>query len=463
MSPGQSGVTFAPVNLVQITPGAGGMYCGNCFRDNALVAELRRQGHDTVLVPLYLPMTLDEAPATSDVPTFFGGINVFLSQKLAWHRRAPKWFRHWFDSPRLLRWAAGKTAKTRASDVGELTVSMLRGEDGRQSRELREMVTWMGNLPRPDAVFLSNALLVGFARELKARLGTRVICFLQSEESFLDGMPEPFRSEAWAHLAERAEEVDGWIAPTRYFANRMSERLALPSSRLHVVPNGIALAGYAELPERVPVLAGADLTLGFFARQCADKGLDLVVDAFCELRRRGTVPRLHLRVGGGCGPGDEAFVAGLKARLAQAGLAAEASFHPNLSRDEKISFLAACDVISVPARFSEAFGLYLIEAMAAGTPVVQPDVCGFREIIEATGGGVVYPKNDAPSLANALEPLLRQPVRLRELGNAGRRAVSRDYTDQVMARDIAAVTQQVVAERPAAGPAADRAQTEKGN
>jgi hypothetical protein len=237
------------VNLVQITPGAGGMYCGNCFRDNALVSELRRQGHDTVMVPMYLPMTLDEAPALGDSPTFFGGINVFLSQKSALHRRAPAWFRRWFDSPRLLKWAAGKTAKTRAEDVGELTVSMLRGESGNQHRELEEMVSWMSALPRPDAVFLSNALLAGLARKMRSGLRTKVVCFLQSEESFLDMLPEPFRSESWRLLAERAVDIDGWIAPTRYFADRMASRLRLPPERVRVAPSGISLDGYRELPQ----------------------------------------------------------------------------------------------------------------------------------------------------------------------------------------------------------------------
>lgn len=448
LSAGQTAVPLGRVNLVQITPGAGGMYCGNCFRDNALVVEMRRQGHDMVMVPLYLPMTLDESPAYGNTPTFFGGINVYLSQKLGWHRRAPRWFRQWFDSPRLLKWAAGKTAKTRASDVGELTVSMLQGEAGNQSRELHEMVGWLHSLPRPDAVYLSNALLVGFARELKSVLGTRVICFLQSEESFLDGIPEPFRTQAWAHLAERAEEVDGWIAPTRYFANRMSERLALPSSKLHVVPNGIALSGYTSLPERPPLTPNAPVHLGFFARQCPDKGLDLVVDAFLELRRRGSVPHLRLRIGGGCGPGDLEFVQTLRQRISQAGLTDSVSFHPNLSREEKIAFLASCDVLSVPARISEAFGLYLIESLAAGTPVVQPDVCGFREIVEATGGGAVYPHNDAPSLANALEPLLRDPNRLRNLGAIGQRSVLRDFSDEVMAREVVTATQSILNSPP---------------
>jgi len=430
------------VNLIQITPGAGGMYCGNCFRDNALVSELRRQGHDTVMVPMYLPMTLDEAPALGDSPTFFGGINVFLSQKSALHRRAPAWFRRLFDSPRLLKWAAGKTAKTRPEDVGELTVSMLRGESGNQHRELEEMVSWMGNLSAPDAVFLSNALLIGMARRMRERLRTRVVCFLQSEESFLDSLPEPYRAESWRLMAERAADVDGWIAPTRYFAARMAERLRLPPGRVRVAGSGISLDGYRDLPvKRRP---NHPPVLGFFARMCPEKGLDTVVSAFIDLRRRGTLPGLRLKVGGGCGPGDQAFVALQHARLREAGLEADASFHPNVTREEKVAFLASLDVLSVPARFSEAFGLYLVEAMAAGTPVVQPDVCGFREIIETAGGGELCGPNTVPALANTLEKLLEDPARARALGEAGRRGVEACFSDAVMAREVMAATRGIL-------------------
>ncbi len=426
------------MNLVQITPGAGGMYCGNCFRDNALVAALRRQGHDALMVPLYLPMTLDEASTRGDTPTFFGGINVYLSQQSAAYRRAPAWLRRWFDAPALLRWAAGKAAKTRAADVGALNLSMLRGESGNQARELEDLVAWLKNLPKPDAVFLSNALLVGFARRLREALGTRVVVFLQSEEAFLDAIPEPWGSRSWLTLAERARDVDGWIAPSRFFADRMGARLGLPPDRVRVVPNGINLEGYDVLPPRPPLVPGGPVTLGFFARQCHDKGLDLVVDAFVALRRGGAFPNLRLRVGGGCGPTDEPFVAEQKSKLAKAGLADAAAFHPNLSRQEKILFYAACDVLSVPARPGEAFGLYVIESLAAGTPLVQPTFGTFPELLEATGGGVLCGAHDPEAIAGALRPLLEHPARLRELGEAGRRAVFDRYTDDAMARGVLA-------------------------
>lgn len=435
------------MNYVQITPGAGGMYCGNCFRDNALVAALRRQGHETLMVPLYLPMTLDESASHTGTPTFFGGINVFLSQKIPGYSRAPAWFRRLFDSPRLLKWAAGKAARTRAADVGELNLSMLRGEEGSQTRELEDLIAWLATQPRPDVVFLSNALLAGFARRIQSALKTRVIVFLQSEEAFLDSIPEPWRSQSWKTLADRSPEIDGWISPTRYFADRMQQRMGVRAERIRVVPNGIKLDGYDRLPTRPAKVAGEPLTLGFFARQCADKGLDIVVDAFVELRKDPALRHLQLKVGGGCGPSDIPFVEQQREKLRKAGLVGDASFHPNVSRDEKVAFYAACDVISVPGRHSEAFGLYQIEAMAAGTPLVQPTSITYPEILGDTGGGVLCGPNTPAALAEALRPLLANPGRLRALGDAGRRAVMDRYTDDAMATGVHNAVRQLLAAR----------------
>ena len=177
------------------------MYCGNCFRDNALVAALRQMGHTTLLVPLYLPMTLDEEDQSTGTPIFFGGINVYLEQKSALFRHSPKWLHKWLDSPVLLKWAAGKAAKTRAEDVGDLTLSMFRGEAGHQDRELNELIDWLKTQPPPDVICLSNALLVGLVRRLRAALRAPVVCMLQGEDSFLDSLPTSQRDAAWRLLA----------------------------------------------------------------------------------------------------------------------------------------------------------------------------------------------------------------------------------------------------------------------
>lgn len=421
------------MNLVQITPGAGGMYCGNCFRDNALVAALRRGGHEVLMVPLYLPMTLDEENQSAGTPTFFGGINVYLQQQSACFRRAPQWLHSLLDSPILLKLAAGRAAKTRAADVGELTLSMLRGEEGNQARELDELLAWLKTQPRPDVVLLSNALLVGFTRRLKAELGCKVICNLQGEDAYLDSMPSPLRERVWALLAERCRDCDLFLAPSRYFADTMSRRLELPAEKVKVVFNGISLDGYDRVP---PARETSAPTLGYFARMCREKGLDLLVETFIELKQRGTVPNLKLKVGGGCGPGDEAFVVQIKGHLRRAGCLGEVEFHPNLTRAQKVSFLRSLTVFSVPALYGEGFGLYLIEAMAAGVPVVQPRHAAFPELVAATGGGIIAEAN-AAALASAIEGLLLAPAQLRSLGEAGRCAVSELFTVDRMAGEVA--------------------------
>lgn len=450
------------MNFVQITPGAGGMYCGNCFRDNALVAELRRLGHPVLMVPLYLPLRLDEADQSAGTPIFFSGVNVYLEQESPWFRRAPAWLHRLLASPAILRWAAGRAAKTRAADVGDLTLSMLRGEDGNQAREIEELLAWLGTQPKPDLVCLSNALLIGMGRRLRTGLGTRLACMLQGEDAFLDALPEAQRDAAWRTMAERLAEADILIAPSRYYAELMASRLGLPGARFQVVPNGISLDGFTArtpaasqrgparpLPAPLPAAAAADKghrsprdaavpAVGYFARMCREKGLDTLVEAFVLLKQRRRVPGLKLRVGGGCGPADEPFVNRLKQRLAAVGLAAEAEFHPNLSREDKLRLLESLTVFSVPALYGEAFGLYVIEALACGVPVVQPRTAAFPELLDATHGGLLCEPGSAPALADALEALLLDPATAAALGAAGRAAVERDFTARAMAERILA-------------------------
>ncbi len=422
------------------------MYCGNCFRDNALVAELRRMGHHALMLPLYLPLTLDEEDQSAGTPIFFSGINVYLGQKSSLFRNAPGWLRNALASPKLLKWASGRAASTRAADLGEIAISMLRGEEGNQARELKEMIAWLKMQAAPDVICLSNALLVGMVRRLKTELRAPVICTLQGEDGFLDALPEPHRASAWQTLAERAREVDLFIAPSKYFAELMSKRLSLPTDRVRVIYNGINLDGFQthqrgrdNLP-LVPEISDAQQrvpTIGYFARMCPEKGLDTLVDAYIALRRRDRIKNLKLKIGGSCGPADEKFVNELWQQLSAANLLADVELHPNLSRTGKISFLKSLSIFSVPATYGEAFGLYVIEALAAGVPIVQPRHAAFPELIQATGGGVLCEPDDANSLADKIEALLLNPSRARELGETGRRAVFEKFSVAHMAEKFA--------------------------
>ena len=436
------------MTIVQITPGAGGMYCGNCLRDNALVAALRQQGHAVLMVPLYLPMTLDEEDQSAGTPIFFSGINVYLEQKSTLFRHAPGWLHHLLESPALLKWAAGRAARTRAEEVGDLTISMLRGEAGNQTRELDELIAWLQQKPHPDVICLSNALLVGLVRKLKQELRSPVVCMLQGEDYFLDSLPQPQRDEAWKTLAERAAEADLFIAPSRYFSGLMTKRLGLPTDRVRVVFNGINLEGYSTVTNYELRLRSSPV-LGYFARMCPEKGLDRLVDAYILLKRRERTKHLKLRVGGGCGPSEEPFVHALRERLKTNGVLHDVEFHPNLDRQAKLEFLRSLSVLCVPALYSEAFGLYVVEALASGVPVVQPRAASFPELIEATGGGVLYEPGDVKALADAVEGLLADPENLRALGEAGRKAVWKDFSAERMAENIVRVCQEFPSKRTA--------------
>jgi len=421
------------MNFVQLTPGAGGMYCGNCLRDNALVGELRRQGHEAIMLPLYLPLTLDEADQSAGRPIFFGGVNVYLDQQFPFYRKAPDWLRRRFDAPAVLRWAAGRAAKTRAAEVGDLTLSMLRGEAGNQIRELDDLIAWLNRHARPEVVCLSNALLIGLARRLRRDTGATVLCSLAGEDSFLDALPEPQRAEAWRILTERTRDVDRFLTPSRFFGDLMGRRLGLTAERIAVVPGGIDLEGYPESPAFQGARRSAPI-LGYFARMCPEKGLDTLVEAYILLKQRGQVKHLKLRIGGSCGPADEPFVKQLRQRLAAAGYLGETGFLPNLSHAEKLDFLRSLTVFSVPALYGEAFGLYVVEAMAAGVPVVQPRTAAFPELIETTGGGVLCDPGSPVALADAIQALLLDPARARALGAAGHAAAFSRFSVEEMGR-----------------------------
>ena len=420
------------MRIIQITPGAGtNFYCENCLRDNALALELRRMGHDALMVPLYLPLAVDGPDSTRGVPIFFGGINVYLQQKSSIFRRTPRWFDRLFDARWLLRWASRRTEMTKARDLGEATVSMLRGENGRQVKELERLVAWLSAQDRPDVICLSNILLAGLVRRIKAALGVPVFSMLQDEDGFLDSLPEPYRKDSWQVLGERAAEIDGFLAVSRHYGGLMQRRLSLAPGRVHTVYPGIEPARYgpAAAPPSPP-------TIGYLAQMRPAMGLDLLVEAFLAVRARGRVPGVRLRVAGGHTPGDRPFVEAVRERLAAAGAAGDVEFLPVPDRQAKPEFLRSLSVLSVPARGEVAFGIFVLEALASGVPVVEPRAGAFPEILEATGGGVLVEPDNVEALAAALEQLLAGPAEARAMAEQGRRAVLERFTIQRMAENV---------------------------
>jgi glycosyltransferase involved in cell wall biosynthesis len=433
------------MKIFLLTPGTGSYHCGVCIRDNALAKELHRQGHDAVMLPMYLPLTLDEAPASPEMPIFFGGINVFLQQKVPLFRHTPRWLDSIFNNRWLLKKVAGSSAsQTGGSDIGDLTYSMLLGEDGKQAKELDELINWMRTHGKPDAVWLSTALLVGLARRIRRELRIPVLGSLQGEDSFLDSLDEPWRARCWETLAERSCDVSAFIAPSRYYADFMSERMRLTPERVRVIPNGVAHTE-SSFAEKSPVVP----TIGYLARMIANKGLGTVVDAFILLKKRGHIPKARLIVAGAMTSQDEHYVEALKQKLNSAGYHDDVEFRPNIDRAEKTAFLQQLTLLSVPSVYGEAFGLYIVEAWACGVPVVQPNCAAFTELIESTGAGRLFEPANTQSLVDEWEKLLANPAEARALGLKGRAAVENNFSLSRMAERFVEVTRESIDALPA--------------
>jgi glycosyltransferase involved in cell wall biosynthesis len=438
------------MRIAFITAGAAGMYCGSCMRDNTLVTALRALGHDALLIPTYTPIRTDE-PDVSQRRVFFGGINVYLQQKSWLFRHTPWLLDRLLDFPRLLRWVSRFAVRTKYSDLGEMTVSMLRGKDGKQRKEVAKLTGWLATEVNPDVVLLTNALLSGIVPELKQRLGVPVLITLQGDDIFLDALPEADRERCVELIRRNGERVDGYICTSRYYADHMADYLGLPREKTHVVYPGINLRGHGP-PARVRT--EPPHTIGYFARICPEKGFQNVVDAFIELRKMPGAPPCKLRASGWLGENCRAFFEQQVAKLRAAGLAADFEYVESPGHVEKVRFLQSIDVLAVPTTYKEPKGLYVLEAWANGVPVVKPRHGAFPELIEATGAGLLVPPDDPTALAEGLRQALSDTAFRERAGKAGAAAVAGRFSAEAMARETVAVLEQYVKRAEPAATAA---------
>jgi len=400
------------------------------MRDNALANALIKDGHEAELLPMYLPLMLDEDSEgqESDSPVFFGGINIFLQQKFAVFRHSPEWFDKLLNKPNLLRSAAKRSHMTSARDHGQMTFEILRLDGEVFEKELNKLYSWINDHGVPDALCLSTALQAGLAKEIKKQWDIPVICYFQGEDSFLDSLPDDFRDRCWRLMAERCQDADALLAPSKFYARMMERRLGMDADRIRLQINGINLEGF----EASQGASDEHPAIGYLARMCEVKGLPLMIDAFVHLRTQLGNDCARLKVAGAMTKGDVVLVESLKSKLAQAGVSDSVEWLPNISRDEKLAFLSSLSLFSVPVQYEEAFGLYGIEAMASSVPIVQPNASAFPEIIETTGGGVCVDIDGPASLAEAWQNLLQDPERLKTMGEQGRLGVERSYSMQAM-------------------------------
>ena len=413
------------MKIVYLAAGAAGMYCGSCLHDNTLAAALLARGHDVLLMPTYTPIRTDEADV-SRPRVFFGGINVYLQQKLSLFRHTPWFMDRVLDAPGLLNLVSKMNSSVDAARLGDLTVSMLAGEKGHQKKELEKLVAWIGH-ERPDVVHLSNAMLLGMAGEIR-RLGIPVVCSLSGEDIFLEKLVEPFHSQARSELRARAGDADAYIALNDYYARYMADYLGVPRASIDVVQHGLKLDGHSARVQRPDGV----FTIGFFARICHDKGLHQLVEAFELLAADESLPPLRLRAAGYLHQGDKPYLEGIRQRVARWRDPSRFEYAGELDRHAKIAFLHSLDVMSVPTVYRESKGISILEALANAVPVVQPAHGAFPEIVADTGGGLLTEPLNPQALAQALRQLILDPAQAAELGRRGHQAIHSRYRADTM-------------------------------
>ncbi len=425
---------------IQILPGSGdNFYCENCVRDNATVRALLKSGEDVVTVPMYLPQVIERVDAIVNAPVFYGGINAYLQQVSGFFRWTPRWLDRLWDTRFMLRIAAKRAGSVRARNLGELTLSVMKGEEGKQVKELDRLLAWLENVERPDLVHLSTPLLMGIGQAIRKRLGIPIVCTMQDEDVWIDAMEEPWRTQCWETMAEGGKDVGAWIAVSRYFGAVMSERLKIDPSRLHVVPIGI---DPGEPPAPGP--SAGPPTIGYLARMAESMGLPQLLDAFVRLKKMERWKRLRLHLSGGKTGDDAPFLERLRQRIADEGVSDSVQFFDEFDPESRRAFMSSLSVLSVPSPQGVAFGTYILEAGARAVPVVLPKIGSYPEIVEATGGGILYEPNTVDTLTRVLDELLSDEARRRELGRKGRESVAANFTLDTMARKMIEVYRTLV-------------------
>ncbi len=423
------------MKIVHIVPGFGGtFYCGNCLRDSAFASSLRKAGHQATLLPMYLPLTFTADNPAAEAPVFYGAVSIYLKQMFPFMKHMPVWMEKWLNSPSMLRFAAAKSGSTRASGLENLTESMLLGAEGNQNQELQQLVDFLKHKEKPDVVHVSNALLIGMAGKIREEANIPVICSLQDEDVWVDAMENPYRDQIWDLLAEKAGDVDAFVAVSHYFAEVMKKRLHIPESRLHVLPIGIdpGKYHYHEPETKTPAI-------GYLSRICEENGFGILVDAFIHLKSEKRFHHVKLKATGGHTGDDNRFIREQMQKLREKGIIDDVEILPDFSPQVLHDFFRSITVLSVPVLKGEAFGLYQLESLASGIPLVQPELGAFPEIIGNTGGGVTYSPNTPLGLFEKLSEVLSDKQKLLEMSRSGREAVIREYDSALLAEKMVSI------------------------
>jgi glycosyltransferase involved in cell wall biosynthesis len=405
------------MKIVYLITGSGGsFYCGNCYRDMLYLRAIRKvPGITASAIPLYLPPGRNTTEYGFDNKVFFGAISLYMREKVKLFRNMPSFFDKFFDSGPLLNLAASQAGTTRTEGMEELTLNMITGGSAFRANEVDRLVKYLKQEGSPDIIHLSNALILGIARQLKKRINVKIVCSLLNEDDWIDEMAEPYQGKAWEMIASEAAGIDLFITPSYYYKEMFIRKTGINGDNIVVVPLGFD----PEPGQEIRHLPGPP-ALGYFCRVNQMNGFDKLVDAFIELKSGTVLKDLTLHVCGGNTGDDKAFIYSQIKKIRGKGFERSVKIYPEFQGNKKMEFFNNVDVISVPVRKYDGYGLYILEANSAGVPVVQPATGAFPEIISATGGGITYFPDTIGELASSLLKVFEDDNLRKKLGEAGR-------------------------------------------
>jgi glycosyltransferase involved in cell wall biosynthesis len=408
------------MKIVYLITGSGGsFYCGNCYRDMIYLRAIRKvPGISASAIPLYLPPDGTSIETGLDKNVFFGAISMYLREKVPLFRNMPVFIEKLVDSSPMLKMAARRAGTTRTEGLEEMTLNMIKGENAFPAKELQRLVDYLTMDGKPDIIHLSNALIIGLARRIKKKLDVKIVCSLLNEDDWIDEMAEPYQSGAWKLISKEASYVDAFLTPSIYYKDLFIAKTGISEENFHVIPLGIDTGELTKIEkkENYP-------SIGYFCRINSQNGFDKLVDAFIELKKGNDLPGLTLHVSGGYTGDDKPFIADQIRKIKTNGLKSFVRIYPEFHGNSKQEFFSNIDVMSVPVRKHDGYGLYILEANAAGIPVVQPATGAFPEIIARTMGGITYSPDTVYELSDNLLKILKDNDLRYRLGKQGKEKV----------------------------------------
>ena len=428
------------MKIVYLITGSGGsFYCGNCYRDMIYLRAIRKvNGISASAIPLYLPP--DETTDESDVDknVFFGAISMYLREKVPFLKNMPVFLDKLVDSAPMLKMAARRAGTTRTEGLEDMTLNMIKGENAFPEKELQRLVNYLTKDGKPDIIHLSNALIIGLARQLKRKIDVKIVCSLLNEDDWIDEMVEPYQSKAWKLISKEAKNVDAFITPSKYYKELFISKTDITGDNFHVIPLGIDPGDLTLIEKRDNYPS-----LGYFCRISSQNGFDKLVDAFIELKSGNRLPGLTLHVSGGFTGDDKPFITEQIRKIKASGLKSFIRIYPEFHGNSKQEFFSNIDIMSVPVRKHDGYGLYILEANAAGIPVVQPATGAFPEIIEKSMGGITYSPDTVSELSANLLKLFMDNNYREQLGKTGREKVTKELSLDKMSEGLSEVYQSI--------------------